>query len=325
MVLPDPIYARSKLVQIEPTPQLLPQPQPQLIPGYNPVAGPQSVPAAPTMSQALGVNAPWGLGPGQTPAAISLLITVGQPVPLYARAKPIDEVLQYAKYCSDEIELKQRKLKEKVMVKQIKASQAGMQGNGIQQMALIPTLAVYDRQGGGQRKHRQQAGGAYRAILTAAVKPRSEKGNRRFPAGFPLAQGILHGGAAIPIPTPFPPACFWRCRMAGTGVVGPLAWAVQGPPNMAPLRLRLSLSALQTVKIATGATAPVAPLQLRRLHSEPASLLQGLSCWAGGRPFGGCPPAQRESRNDSRGLLTAVRSFDGVTLAGGLCRPPKLE
>ncbi|KAJ1098570.1 hypothetical protein NDU88_003678 [Pleurodeles waltl] len=44
------------------------------------------------------------------------------------QAKPIDEVLQYAKYCSDEIELKQRKLKEKVMVMQIKAVQAGMQG-----------------------------------------------------------------------------------------------------------------------------------------------------------------------------------------------------
>ncbi|KAJ1190977.1 hypothetical protein NDU88_000294 [Pleurodeles waltl] len=50
------------------------------------------------------------------------------------QAKPIDEVLQYAKYCSDKIELKQRKLKEKVMVMQIKAVQAGMQGNRIQQM-----------------------------------------------------------------------------------------------------------------------------------------------------------------------------------------------
>ncbi|KAJ1084706.1 hypothetical protein NDU88_004852 [Pleurodeles waltl] len=50
------------------------------------------------------------------------------------QAKPIDEVLQYAKYCSDEIELKQRKLKEKVMVMQIKAAQAGMQGNGIPQV-----------------------------------------------------------------------------------------------------------------------------------------------------------------------------------------------
>ncbi|KAJ1117791.1 hypothetical protein NDU88_005987 [Pleurodeles waltl] len=50
------------------------------------------------------------------------------------QVKPIDEVLQYAKYCSDEIELKQRKLKEKVMVMQIRAVQTGMQGNGIQQM-----------------------------------------------------------------------------------------------------------------------------------------------------------------------------------------------
>ncbi|KAJ1150012.1 hypothetical protein NDU88_002810 [Pleurodeles waltl] len=50
------------------------------------------------------------------------------------QAKPIDEVLQYAKYCSDEIELKQRKLKEKVMVIQSKAAQAAMQVNGIQQM-----------------------------------------------------------------------------------------------------------------------------------------------------------------------------------------------
>ncbi|KAJ1176340.1 hypothetical protein NDU88_001622 [Pleurodeles waltl] len=52
------------------------------------------------------------------------------------QAKPIDEVLQYAKYCSDEIELKQRKLKEKVMVMQIKAAQAGMQGNRIQQVSV---------------------------------------------------------------------------------------------------------------------------------------------------------------------------------------------
>ncbi|KAJ1088884.1 hypothetical protein NDU88_002038 [Pleurodeles waltl] len=48
------------------------------------------------------------------------------------QAKPIDEVLQYAKYCSDEIELNQRKLKEKVM--QIRAAQAGIQGNGVQQV-----------------------------------------------------------------------------------------------------------------------------------------------------------------------------------------------
>ncbi|KAJ1128753.1 hypothetical protein NDU88_007128 [Pleurodeles waltl] len=41
------------------------------------------------------------------------------------QAKPIDEVLQYAKYCSDEIELKQRRLKEKTMVMQIKAAPSG--------------------------------------------------------------------------------------------------------------------------------------------------------------------------------------------------------
>ncbi|KAJ1208197.1 hypothetical protein NDU88_003583 [Pleurodeles waltl] len=50
------------------------------------------------------------------------------------QAKPINEVLQYVKYCSDEIELKQKKLKEKVMVMQIRAAQAGIQGNGVQQM-----------------------------------------------------------------------------------------------------------------------------------------------------------------------------------------------
>ncbi|KAJ1192568.1 hypothetical protein NDU88_001875 [Pleurodeles waltl] len=50
------------------------------------------------------------------------------------QAKPIDEVLQHANYCSDEIELKQKKLKEKVMVMQIRAAQAGIQGNGVQQM-----------------------------------------------------------------------------------------------------------------------------------------------------------------------------------------------
>ncbi|KAJ1200514.1 hypothetical protein NDU88_004338 [Pleurodeles waltl] len=41
------------------------------------------------------------------------------------QAKLIDEVLQYAQYCSDEIELKQKKLKEKATVMQIKAAQTG--------------------------------------------------------------------------------------------------------------------------------------------------------------------------------------------------------
>ncbi|KAJ1198751.1 hypothetical protein NDU88_002590 [Pleurodeles waltl] len=69
-----------------------------------------------------------------------------------------------------------------------------------------------------------------------------------------------------------------------------------------------TVSAQLTLKFATGATAPVAHLPLRRLHSEPASSWKGVSRWAGGRPFGGRPPAQWETQNDRRGLLTAVRS-----------------
>ncbi|KAJ1190953.1 hypothetical protein NDU88_000271 [Pleurodeles waltl] len=90
IVPPDPIYTKSRLVQIEPTPQLLPQPQPQpqLIPGYNPAAGPPLIPAPASVDQTFVVAAPWGLGPGQTPAAKSLPITVGPPVSLYAQGKP---------------------------------------------------------------------------------------------------------------------------------------------------------------------------------------------------------------------------------------------
>ncbi|KAJ1118186.1 hypothetical protein NDU88_006381 [Pleurodeles waltl] len=88
IVPPDSIYTKSRLVQIEPTPQLLPQQQPQLIPAYNPAAGPPLIPAPASLDQTFGVAAPRGLGPGQTPAAISLMITVGPPVPLYAQGKP---------------------------------------------------------------------------------------------------------------------------------------------------------------------------------------------------------------------------------------------
>ncbi|KAJ1080963.1 hypothetical protein NDU88_001151 [Pleurodeles waltl] len=62
-----------------------------------------------------------------------------------------------------------------------------------------------------------------------------------------------------------------------------------------------------TVKYATGATAPVAQLPLRRLDSEPASSWKPLSRWAGWRPEGDRPPAQRESQNYRRGLSTAER------------------
>ncbi|KAJ1211131.1 hypothetical protein NDU88_006492 [Pleurodeles waltl] len=95
---------------------------------------------------------------------------------------------------------------------------------------VILTLAVFDRQGGGPREHRRQAGGAPMGIPTAA-----------------------------------------------------------------------------TVKYATGATAPVAQLPLRRLDSEPASSWKPLSRWAGWRSEGDRPPAQRESQNYRRGLSTAER------------------
>ncbi|KAJ1155924.1 hypothetical protein NDU88_008649 [Pleurodeles waltl] len=63
----------------------------------------------------------------------------------------------------------------------------------------------------------------------------------------------------------------------------------------------------QTVKYATGATAPVAQLPLRRLDSEPASSWKPLSRWAGWRSEGDRPPAQRESQNYRCGLSTAER------------------
>ncbi|KAJ1114021.1 hypothetical protein NDU88_002260 [Pleurodeles waltl] len=97
----------------------------------------------------------------------------------------------------------------------------------------------------------------------------------------------------------------------------------RGPPNRAPPRF--SVSAKQTLKIATGATAPVAPLPLRRLHSEPASSWKGVSRWAGGRPSGGRPPALRETKNYRGSLLTAQRYSAGGTLAGGLRHPSKSE
>ncbi|KAJ1098685.1 hypothetical protein NDU88_003792 [Pleurodeles waltl] len=138
MVPSDPAHVRPKLIHTDPTPPLLPQAQQQMITNYTSVTGPQSA-IAPIMNQSMGVNTPQVLGNRQMPAVISLPITVAPPVPLYAQtkpsvSKPIDEVLQYVKYCSDEIELKQRKLKEKAMAMQIKAAQSGMQGGCLQQM-----------------------------------------------------------------------------------------------------------------------------------------------------------------------------------------------
>ncbi|KAJ1123875.1 hypothetical protein NDU88_002342 [Pleurodeles waltl] len=67
---------------------------------------------------------------------------VGQMIKSYLiswQSKLTNEGLQYAKYCSDEIELKQKKLKEKAMVMQIKAAQTGVQG------ALVPPMLPQQR------------------------------------------------------------------------------------------------------------------------------------------------------------------------------------
>ncbi|KAJ1182383.1 hypothetical protein NDU88_007575 [Pleurodeles waltl] len=61
------------------------------------------------------------------------------------QAKPIAKVLQYAKYCSDEIELKQ-KLKEKAMVLQIKAAQTGVQGRFVQQILQQQGIFMFQSQ-----------------------------------------------------------------------------------------------------------------------------------------------------------------------------------
>ncbi|KAJ1173703.1 hypothetical protein NDU88_005529 [Pleurodeles waltl] len=65
------------------------------------------------------------------------------------QAKPIDEVSQYAKHCSDQIKMKQRKLKEKAMVMQIKAAQTGMQGTFPQQQQQGTVLLQNQARGRG--------------------------------------------------------------------------------------------------------------------------------------------------------------------------------
>ncbi|KAJ1107430.1 hypothetical protein NDU88_004820 [Pleurodeles waltl] len=104
--------------------------------------------------------------------------------------------------------------------------------------------------------------------------------------------GIRHGGAAC---------CAAMGILTAHTAILFLAWA-------------LHKRALQTLKFATGATAPVAPS-----HSAGSILSRlprgkGVSRWAGGRTFGGRPPAQWESQNDRRGLSagTAWRAATAV-------------
>ncbi|KAJ1114365.1 hypothetical protein NDU88_002603 [Pleurodeles waltl] len=121
-------------------------------------------------------------------------------------------------------------------------------------------------------------------------------------------------------------------RMAVGGVAGPLgapavpmpmAWARKGPPKRAPQSI--SVSARQTLKYATGATAPVAPSHSAGSITSRHPRGKGVFPWAGGRSFGDRPPAQGKTHNTLRGLLTAERYNGGGILAGGLRRPPESE
>ncbi|KAJ1125206.1 hypothetical protein NDU88_003641 [Pleurodeles waltl] len=76
------------LVQTEPTPMLIPQAQPQGLQKFTPMTGTQSD-VTPIMNQSMGVALPQNVGVRVTPDAISLLITVGPEVPLFAQKKPI--------------------------------------------------------------------------------------------------------------------------------------------------------------------------------------------------------------------------------------------
>ncbi|KAJ1172665.1 hypothetical protein NDU88_004509 [Pleurodeles waltl] len=69
---------------------------------------------------------------------------------IFWQAKPIDEVLQYAKYCSDETELKQKKLKEKARLMQIKAAQNGLQGALVQHIPQQQETVMFQPQARGR-------------------------------------------------------------------------------------------------------------------------------------------------------------------------------
>ncbi|KAJ1217361.1 hypothetical protein NDU88_004955 [Pleurodeles waltl] len=155
-------------------------------------------------------------------------------------------------------------------------------------MAVILTLAVMDRQGRGPREHRQQAGGAPKGILTAAVWPRSETENRRSPAGFPLPCGILHGGQLAAPP--------WGFR----------------PPHRHPVpggfdrQEQDGDTENRDGYYCTRRTLPTPPAPFG------AGFLVGRGFPLGWRrPSGGRPPAQRETQNNRGGLLTAQRYSGG--------------
>ncbi|KAJ1164505.1 hypothetical protein NDU88_004942 [Pleurodeles waltl] len=155
-------------------------------------------------------------------------------------------------------------------------------------------------QGQRPREHRQQAGGALKGILTAVVWPRSERENP------PVFRCPQESSTAPPwgFRHPIPPSCSWRfARQEQDGGMG-----CRGAPGGPTKNFSVCLA---DTEICDGCNCTRHTFPLRRLHSEPASSWEGVFRWAGGRPSGGHPPAQRETQNHRGGLQTAERCSVG--------------
>ncbi|KAJ1128821.1 hypothetical protein NDU88_007195 [Pleurodeles waltl] len=122
----------------------------------------------------------------------------------------------------------------------------------------------------------------------------------------------------IPTPPPaiqflavLPPGTGWR-EGESRGPWGPLPCPClwhghgRGPRKRAPKSI--SVSAKQTLKYATGATAPVAPSHSAGSITSRRHRGKGVFPWAGGRSCEDRPPAQGKTRNTLRGLSTAERT-----------------
>ncbi|KAJ1188290.1 hypothetical protein NDU88_005052 [Pleurodeles waltl] len=86
----EQIYPRPMLVQTESTPLLLSQVQPQVMPRFTPVTGTQSDVTL-MMNQNMRVTLPLSVSARTAPDDISLPITIGPAVALFAQKKPVGE------------------------------------------------------------------------------------------------------------------------------------------------------------------------------------------------------------------------------------------
>ncbi|KAJ1202959.1 hypothetical protein NDU88_006754 [Pleurodeles waltl] len=88
VVSTEQVVPRPMLVQTELTPVSLPQAQPQGLPKFTQMTGTQSD-VTPVMNQSMGVALQQNAAVREAPDAISLPITVGPAVPLFAQNKQI--------------------------------------------------------------------------------------------------------------------------------------------------------------------------------------------------------------------------------------------